>query len=622
MSSRFEFIKSVKDVNFNSEFPQLYEECKKLERLQIEYPAPFIKEARALNEVLIDYLYRRIMGVEESGLTTDQILKDEAFKKKVNNDTLIEYSNRIKRDGNAGTHKKKKSDSKINADAELAAESIMGTLVAVSRKICEIITQLPPPLMAVQKPTQNRARLTGTISIELKEDMISPGVVRRYLLAHIDGFNVENSKLILSWYYPGPNNRKLNNKNSNIFDLPKKPQGKAYICVVTSEEREGKRVSNIYRDENPAAAIKVPTNSKQSVRKNDKQRQDSAQLAEPVGEKPKVEDTATTITATGRTTTTFSKREQMVPELSRCELQLFNSAVGLVHYFVCPDDKVVLNSFEMLDMDTYLYRVLKSESYERIVFIKEKNMCYEGYAYDEDSEALFRSDVVKGLMSSPRKVGKKLIARFSKTKDTNTCFIEKIVEILRNKEHKSAVVILVATLGKESFYKELIEVAAKIEEKNNVLILTMPGREDIIHCFDGENNQTYPWISEIVADITKDDSEKANRIITNLKVRDLVVLADKYESDEIANLLFRKKLIERRGLLMDIPTTKIHPLADRLREHCLQGRKYFRQIPYQNYKGSCIQQLDVLLDRNDVQKELCEKATDLKIFPVTKTRNL
>lgn len=71
--------------------------------------------------------------------------------------------------------------------------------------------------------------------------------------------------------------------------------------------------------------------------------------------------------------------------------KLFDSSSGLTHYFVRPNDSFVLNTLELLDADAYLYRLLKQEGYENITFVEVKSTECRIYAYDAQSESVFKA---------------------------------------------------------------------------------------------------------------------------------------------------------------------------------------------------------------------------------------
>ena len=47
-----------------------------------------------------------------------------------------------------------------------------------------------------------------------------------------------------------------------------------------------------------------------------------------------------------------------------------SSAQGIIRYFIRPNDYYVTNSFEMLNIDEYTYRLLRHEGYQRVLFFR------------------------------------------------------------------------------------------------------------------------------------------------------------------------------------------------------------------------------------------------------------
>ena len=85
-------------------------------------------------------------------------------------------------------------------------------------------------------------------------------------------------------------------------------------------------------------------------------------------------------------------------------------ADGMFRYFVCPNDKFVLNSLEETGEETgrdgIIYRILKAENYQRILFVENDGSNYKIFAYDTLSELSYKhSDEFKRIdLSNPNSV--------------------------------------------------------------------------------------------------------------------------------------------------------------------------------------------------------------------------
>lgn len=467
MSSRFEFIKEVKDAEFHSKLGDLYEKCLKIEHFMEEAPADCLMNIRKQNERLVKHVCRRLVGREKAEGSTYEILRDSEFTAAVNDATLIAYSDRLRFDGNQVTYSNEEAPTVM--DEEMSAELGVTIFAFVVNRFCKII------------------------------DALSPGPDGR----ETAGAAVQDKSLRTAEQPPDANCQAVPRPSSTQLPLAK---------------------SAVY-------PLSPPNN---------------------------------------------------MP-------RLFDPINGLVHYFIRPNDEFALNSLELLGADACLYRLLKQEGFERIAFLEIEHEDIQVNTYDA-----FSKDILS-------------VARLRQQ------FSRELCRALEHNSYKTAIVMPLSVLEKNSGCRnEVVSAINRIDKAGNggnILLLTATHRSGIVRCFT-ESIGLHPWLSAAL--LGKEDSEKIPAAIHELEERGMIVLADEYRADEIANLLLRKKLVDGSGPLKDLPVSKVYELAGLLLEHCLQDKKHFDQIPYQNRGNSCIRQLNALLDDTRVQQELVTAAGQLK----------
>lgn len=75
--------------------------------------------------------------------------------------------------------------------------------------------------------------------------------------------------------------------------------------------------------------------------------------------------------------------------------KLFDSTTqGIIKFFIRPDDLFALNSLELLDANEYLYRVLKNEGYQRVIFFEKNGINNKAFAYDKLSQLSYQSGCI------------------------------------------------------------------------------------------------------------------------------------------------------------------------------------------------------------------------------------
>ena len=87
---------------------------------------------------------------------------------------------------------------------------------------------------------------------------------------------------------------------------------------------------------------------------------------------------------------------------------------GVFRYFICPKDVFVTNSLERIDRDGFIYRILKSEEFDIVLFVEKEVLSYKVYAYDSFSEYAFKNTLDALKVNS--KSGKEMNAFSEKTK--------------------------------------------------------------------------------------------------------------------------------------------------------------------------------------------------------------
>lgn len=653
MSSRFECIKDVKDTHFHKQLKDLYDRCVIIEEMEQKSPTDCVSMIRKQNERLVKYLYCRLNRIETTRLTTFEILQDKTFTRKIVNPTLIKSMDRLRFDGNEATH-----EDSLDVDGPMAAAIGITTFSFVMMRVCEIVDRLPP--MEEKPPIEEKPSLKGTVNITLNETVTQRGTVHRSLIAEVKNSNASENALRYRWVEIVKDGKEIELQRGrfNHFDLPAELAGKTYQCIVTSAETMGRRASKKYNID----TLLAKDNAKKDEPNLEKKKESTMTSKEVEDKSDIIRVAAQSIPKRNQSNSKNYKQEDEVKrqialatsvthcgvvahpmKLPKHRINLFDSTYGLVHYFVRPNDEFALNSLEILSADAYLYRILKQEGYDRVAFVDEGSTDCQIYAYDLNSEDIFKANLSgeeKGLqrinstkaaqpetwMQDQSPFGKREIRRLSRNETSKKEFAARISSALGDKRYKTAIVMPILILEKSGYYgDEVVDIINRIEREGNqgnVLIFTMAQRDDILYCFNEWGSRIHSWASPIMTKVRRGVVDQAREAIENLRKRGLIVLADEYETDEITNLLFRKKLIEKKGLLINLPMQKIYPLAAKLKEHCLQIRKHFIQIEYQNRQDSCIRQLNTLLDRKEIQEELIQAAAKVKDATIGVTKGL
>ena len=311
--------------------------------------------------------------------------------------------------------------------------------------------------------------------------------------------------------------------------------------------------------------------------------------------------------------------------------KLFDSTTqGIIKFFIRPDDLFALNSLELLDANEYLYRVLKNEGYQRVIFFEKNGINNKAFAYDKlsqlsyqypdvfedvdisnaDSVSSFYSNV-KAKMSKtddgPKGIGKKSakskssydnipgygkreIKTFSKIDIFVADFSNEIQKALLAKNIKTAIVFnmdIFTTLFEIEQSKagsSSVKLANIIElcDKNNpniqnIIVFTAPNRNALIELSKDSNlSRLLPWMNDVLADCRSDENF-ISKVTSTLNKYQNIVSCNLSGADEIANLLLRKKIVEKDPRFDDLPFNKIYPLAEKLRVHLSMEKKVFSE---------------------------------------------
>ena len=341
-----------------------------------------------------------------------------------------------------------------------------------------------------------------------------------------------------------------------------------------------------------------------------------------------------------------------------------STASGMVRYFVRPNDDFVLNSLEKVNSDEFLYRILKEDGYERVVFFEVDETNCKVFAYDKlshlsllnpddfrlvnisDAESLkFFYDSVKnknektaagpaGLTGSLRgkasnvsevkEYGKREVTRFAQSANFITVFENYVSNALQSKNIKTAIVMQMEMFGR-TFHKEMqlasktsaqfVDIIRKNEKintkKQNVIVFTTTSKDSFWNLFNNSLlHNLHPWIAEVLRE--QSNVDRVQRAINKLEEYGCIVLADSIGEDELANLLLRKKIVEKDDRLQNLSFSKVYTLAGMLKDHLLQKKNYFSLIPYRKGR-EFVRPLNAILENDEVIKEII---TISKTLPV------
>ncbi len=347
--------------------------------------------------------------------------------------------------------------------------------------------------------------------------------------------------------------------------------------------------------------------------------------------------------------------------------KLFDSTTqGIIKFFIRPDDLFALNSLELLDANEYLYRVLKNEGYQRVIFFEKNGVNNKVFAYDKlsqlsyqypdvfedvdiskaDSVSSFYSNVKakmsktddgpKGLGKKSAKnkssydnipeYGKREIKTFSKIDTLVADFSNEIQKALLAKNIKTAIVFKMDIFTKlfkkepnkaENSSANLADIIEYCELNNpnnqNIIVFTAPNRNALIELSKNPNLRCLlPWMNDVLADCKSDESF-ISKVISTLNEYHNIVSCNLSGADEIANLLLRKKIVENDQRFDDLPFNKIYPLAEKLRVHLSMEKEVFsKDFGSYSENHNIIKKLNGILNDNNKVDELMSYSERLK----------
>lgn len=338
--------------------------------------------------------------------------------------------------------------------------------------------------------------------------------------------------------------------------------------------------------------------------------------------------------------------------------KLFDATNSLIHYFVSPSDKYVLNSLEMVCPEFYLYRLLRHEGYEHIVFVEVENNKNLVIVYDEESANAFEKRPAANQNKTPavaakaaprgmmgrsvakteqrnaaaptvskdgKRFGKRQLRMFSTPEEFIKLFTIEISNALEDNRAKTAIVMPLTIFDKTGYSGDaIIDTVRRLDREHmgkNILLLTMPRRGDLLHCYRQNQAALHPWTQD-VQNIGSEEftADRVNQAIRLLDRR--IVVGDRYEVDEIANLLFRKIIIERNETLSRIDEAKIYTVAEQLKEHCQKEKEHYRNIPNNNMSERLITQLDKILNDKEYATIIADSAEKVKTSRIATSERL
>lgn len=329
-----------------------------------------------------------------------------------------------------------------------------------------------------------------------------------------------------------------------------------------------------------------------------------------------------------------------IKRISEADKTEFFTSASLVHYFVRPNDYFVLNSLEMVDSDVYSYRLLKHSGFENIYLVEVEGTECVIYAYDDQSASSFPKEKKegekkelsgltalrkKGESSSDRSsennecdngFGKRAIRRFSTDAEFRMQFATAIKNALEDKTRKTAVIMPVRIFGKDGYCSDpvidTLGSLVKTNETDNALIITLPNKSDFLECFKPRQTAIHDWANVVLDEAGSTNRERLIATIDYLLAHGRLVIADEYKTDEFANLLLRKVIVENDTRLAAIDSNKIFAVAESLRDFFMNKSTTEKYRTLKKIRGNVIKELNKQLENDLVVRELIQKADSLK----------
>lgn len=620
MSEKFAFVKEIEDKDFldhfDDEYRSFYERCVDIEKEFEKGPGTCVRESRTMSESIMKYLYYRLYGKKWTGDACD-LLTDKDFQKKVHNSTLIDAAHRIRKYGNTQVHEDEEIQSAI--DLKQTAKTTLEDLSYVIRTSVEIMEQ-----KGFNQNTENKqTRIQGKVIIKQEKSKKSGNDILKADVfdANFQLFDKEKKNQFQWTVLAKGKNKKYSFKGGRILELREKNYGRRFVCSITREGMSG----SISNADEPFEVKKKEAPGKKAPEKEAPEKKAPEKEARKQDVKvPKTEKETAKRESPKRTNTkTGDDRNIQRPALScavrkmqKEEAEFFTSA-SLVHYFLRPDDYFALNSLELVTADVYLYRLLKNSRFEYVYFVEPEGAGCTVYTYDGPSEMAFaqrKGFTEKGCAAECS--GRRPTGHFSMEAEAGMAFAAAVKNALNDKEHKTAVVMPLRFLGKDGCctaeVMESFGTLVKYNETDNVLLLTLTGKINFLECFEGKQMQLHDWAVRVLDEAGPQDADKRLRVAVDLLLKcGRLVIANEYGTDEFANLLFRKILIEKNQGLAQIGAAKVFALAESMHDYLMNQNT---QESYDNLKktsGNVLRELNWQLDKENVIQEVVKKASEM-----------
>ena len=204
--------------------------------------------------------------------------------------------------------------------------------------------------------------------------------------------------------------------------------------------------------------------------------------------------------------------------------KLFDSiSGGRVRYFRRAEDDYILNSLQKVNCDEYLYRLLKSEGYERVIFVEERGHTCKVFTYDKFSQFSFEHHKIF-LNVDPKdhvKV-KECYDKIPKNKGLNVGNNSKIEskkenDVTKNEKeygYKELAIELTGTEKLDSFFQNHIMPALRSNNIKTVVVMEMQVFKAIFErSGDAKSLESAIRIAGTIREWTKKDIDLKNILV-------------------------------------------------------------------------------------------------------------
>ena len=119
-------------------------------------------------------------------------------------------------------------------------------------------------------------------------------------------------------------------------------------------------------------------------------------------------------------------------------------------------------------------------------------------------------------------------------------------------------------------------------DNSNILIFTMQYEKFLDEFFHYE--KSYLKVLCPFIDRLELNNRNGDGLLAELESSGIIVNSGTVGVDEVSNLLMRKKFIEKCPEFEALCVSKVYPIAERIKRHITQEKKYFESIPFKNAK--------------------------------------